>query len=667
MGDSSDNIPGIKGIGEKTALKLLIKYGSLESIYDNIDDIKGSIHEKLILGKEDAFMSKKLATIYREVPLDISLNDLLYTGSNNNDLKEIYTFLEFASFIKKADLPKEGNIKYIKVTNEINVVLESKVALYLELTDDAYNHAFVFGASICDSKHAYYFDNNNYQKINDLLKDKEVITYDNKKNLYFLENNAKKVDDIMISSYLLGYNVKDDLAYLANSHGENLEYRSELIKKGTTDETRKAIVQKTQFIYNYNDTLVSKLHAEKLYELYANMEMPLIPVLSAMEKNGIKVDRDILIKQGSVLSKKIADLTKEIHNIAEEDFNIASVKQLGEVLFEKLKIGDGKKTARGYKTDVATLEKLIDVHPIIKLILEYRNYTKIKSTYIDGLLHSIDEDGNIHTIFKQTITRTGRLSSIEPNLQNIPLHEQLGRQIRKAFIPQNDIFLSCDYSQIELRILGHITHCQSMIETFLNDGDIHTKVASDINGVPPEKVTKEMRSNAKSVIFGIVYGISGFGLMENLNIRRSEAEALIKKYYSMYPEVYDYMQQTKKQAKENGFVTTLFDRKRVIDEINNPSYVIRQMGERMAINAPIQGTAADIMKMAMIKVAEEFKNENIQSKLVLQIHDELIFDVKNEELEKVKKIVKNVMENIIQLSVPLKISSDTGQNWYDVK
>ena len=412
---------------------------------------------------------------------------------------------------------------------------------------------------------------------------------------------------------------------------------------------------------------MSKLKEENLLNLYENIEMPLISVLSDMEKTGMKVDVSILTNQGENISKRLNEITKKIYEYAGEEFNIASVKQLGEVLFDKLQVGKGKKNKTGYKTDEATLEKLVNEHPIIRLILEYRNLSKLKSTYIEGLKNTIHLDGKIHTIFKQTIARTGRLSSIDPNLQNIPIREELGRKIREAFIPTNDLFLSCDYSQIELRILAHMANCPSMIETFNNDGDIHTRVASDINGVSIEEVTKEMRSKAKSVIFGIVYGISGFGLKENLHITKSEADYFINKYYDLYPEVKKYMDSTIDSAKKIGYVITLFNRKRVIEELNNTNYMIRQSGERMAINTPIQGTAADIIKMAMIKVYERFKNENIQSKMILQIHDELIFDVKKEELTKVQNIVKDTMENIIKLRVPLKVSVDTGTNWYETK
>lgn len=668
MGDASDNIPGVKGIGEKTALKLLAQYGSLENIYANIDDIKGSVHDKLVADKENAFMSQKIATIYTDVPLNIDLENLNYTGPNPEALKEIYSELEFYSLLKNIIVPKEEReIKYITVNSNINVVLKEEVALYIMTDNDIYTKASVIGASLTDGKYTYYFDKGHFDMLENVLNNKKIITYDHKKNLYFLNNNITVCDDLMISGYLLNYNIKDDLAYLANSLGEDIEYQSNLIKNNIPEDIIQNIVLRANILLEYNNILREKLDKENLTNLYETIEMPLINVLSNMEKNGIKVDKNILIEQGINISKKIDELTNKIYEYAGEEFNIASVRQLGEILFDKLQIAKGKKNKTGYKTDVATLEKIKDEHPIINSILEYRALAKLKSTYIEGLQSCILEDGKIHTIFKQTIARTGRLSSVEPNLQNIPVREDLGRKIREAFVPENDIFLSCDYSQIELRLLAHIANCPSMIETFNRDGDIHTKVASDINGVPVESVTKEMRSKAKSVIFGIVYGISSYGLMENIHVNKKEADYFIEKYYAMYPEVKEYMAKMIENAKQNGYVTTMFDRKRVIDEINNANYMIRQTGERMAINTPIQGSAADIIKLAMIKINEVFTKENINSKMLLQVHDELIFDVKKEELDKVTNIVRNTMENVIKLSVPLKVSSDTGTNWYDTK
>lgn len=404
-----------------------------------------------------------------------------------------------------------------------------------------------------------------------------------------------------------------------------------------------------------------------MYELFRDIEMPLTYVLADMECVGVRIDSNVLDEIKKEAEAKLEVITKEIYELAGEEFNIQSPKQLGEIIFGKLGIAVGKKTQKGYKTDAATLQKLVDRHPIINLILEYRNYSKILSTYTVSLENAKFPDEKIHTIFKQTLTRTGRLSSVEPNLQNIPIRGEEGRKVRKAFIPTNDIFLSIDYSQIELRILAHISGSKELIEAFRNDQDIHTKVAADIYGVAESEVTKLMRSTAKAVIFGIVYGISGFGLGENLNINARDASKFIEKYYELYPGVKNYMDNIIKEAYQNGCVRTLFNRKRTIEELNNRNYMVRSSGERIALNTPIQGTSADIIKKAMVLVFEEFKKQNIKSKMVLQIHDELVIDTLNEEVEVVTKIVREVMENVILLSVPLKVGIVSGKDLYDAK
>jgi len=670
MGDSSDNIPGVKGIGEKTALKLLHDYGFLENIYENIESIKGSVHDKLVASKDDAFISKKLATIYKDVPLEVNLDDLKYEGPNNLLLKEIYMELEFSSLLKNINSDnqkKEEDLKYFKVNEDINVVLGKKVALYIECDNEVYTKGKFIGAALTDGKYTYFFGENNKYLLEKVLIDKDIITYDHKKNMYFLSSEITSCDDLMLSSYLLGYNIKDDIAYLSNIFNYEIDYLHGLLKEKNLETITKNIIKKVKFIWSVNDILLQKIKEESLEKLYREIEMPLIKVLSKMEKTGVIVSKEVLENQKNSISIKIENLTKKIYNYAGMTFNIASPRQLGEVLFDYMELGKGKKNKTGYKTDVATLEKIKDKHPIIEAILEYRNLTKIKSTYIEGLQASIFDDGKVHTIFKQALTRTGRLSSVEPNLQNIPIKEELGRKIREAFLPSNDLFLSLDYSQIELRLLAHISKCQAMIDTFKMDGDIHSKVASDINNVALEAVTKDMRAKAKSVIFGIVYGISGYGLGENLHINKKEADYFIEKYYSLYPEVKAYMNEKIDFALQYGFVTTLFNRKRVIDEIKSSNYMIREQGKRMAINTPIQGTAADIMKLAMIRVDKKITEANFKSKMVLQVHDELIFDVTIDEVDALSSLVKNEMENVLELLVPLKVSCDTGKNWYETK
>ena len=665
MGDASDNIPGVKGIGEKTALKLLQEYQTLDNLYANIDNINGKTKEKLANDKENAFMSQKIATIYRDVPLNITLEDLKYRFMDVNKLNEKYQELEFFSLIKNSNISKKENVKYKEITKITDLVLEDKIAIYLELDNTYYHKANIVGMSISDSKNNYYVKKELVIEVLKYIKDKQIISYDIKKIIGNTKIFINGIFDTCIAAYILGYSSKDDIAYLANQFDEELEFYDSLKKNNF--ESIEQIVRKSIFIYKIADIFTKKLEAENDWELFQKIEMPLVNVLADMEITGIKVEKSILDEMQAEIEVKIELLEKEIYNLAGMEFNIGSPKQLGEVLFEKLKLANGKKNKTGYKTDVKVLEKLSKMHPIAEKILEYRALTKLNSTYIAGLENYILADGKIHTIYKQTLTRTGRLSSVDPNLQNIPVREELGRNIRKAFVPMNDLLLSADYSQIELRILAHISKSKGLIEAFKNNLDIHTKVASDIYGIPKEAVTKTMRRTAKAVIFGIVYGISGFGLGENLNISKKDADLFIAKYFELYPEVKKYTEAIVKFAKEYGYVKTLFGRKRVIDEIKNPNYIIRSTGERMAMNTPIQGTSADIMKMAMINVYNRFIKEGITSKILLQVHDEIIVDVKNAELDKIKSIIKEEMENVYKLDVPLKVEIDTGINWYEAK
>ena len=669
MGDASDNIPGVKGIGEKTALKLLQEYGTIENLYDNVDKVGGKIQEKLVNDKENAFMSKKIATIYRDVPLNINLEDL-HVGKIKPKIAKLFQELEFFSLLKNMMIPvkdEEAEIEIKEIANIDDVSLDDTISLYLELDDDNYHLANILGLAIKDSKGSYFIRNNIVETL-EKIKNKNIITFDAKK---IICNTGVKINctfDVMIASYLCNYINKEDIAFLMQQFNLKIDFFDSFMKYSDRDEKiAQYLGQKVDFLYNIKDTLESKLKENNYYDLFTNIEMPLLYVLADMEQTGIKVEKDVLEEMKVELNGRIEEIKTEIYNYAGEEFNISSPRQLGEVLFDKMQLAVGKKNKTGYKTDAKVLEKLVGKHPIIESILLYRNLTKIYSTYIEGLENFILKDGKVHTIYKQTLTRTGRLSSVDPNLQNIPVWEELGRKIRKAFVPENEVFLSADYSQIELRILAHISNCKPLIEAFKNGEDIHTKVASDIYGIPASGVTKNMRRTAKAVIFGIVYGISGFGLGENLNISRKEADEFIKKYYAFYPEVKEYMDSIILKTHDLGYVTTLFGRRRVIDEINNTNYMIRSMGERMALNTPIQGTSADIMKLAMINVYNRFKKENIKSKILLQVHDEIIIDCKNEELDKIKQIVKEEMENVFPLNVPLKVEIDTGSNWYDTK
>ena len=672
-GDASDNIPGVKGIGEKTALNLLQTYGSLEGIYENIDKIKGKTKEKLLLDKDNAFMSKEIATIYKEVPLAInSLEDLKIGISNEEELRSLYEDLEFYSLLKGVKKTSEmAPHEYAAISSISEIEDADEYAFYLELDDYNYHTGNILGMSISTKNKNYFVRNELIKDALDYLDGKVLYTYDLKKNIVALEKIGITCPiintDLMILYALLEDTSKDDIAYYMTNKGYEVAFLDTLYKKKDFSSLEKDITLKSSFIFAMRDEAILTLKRDDMYELFMGIEMPLARVLAKMEMTGVKVDLSVLENMGVTYKERLDSITREIYELAGKTFNIASPKQLGEVLFIELGLPGGKKTQKGYKTDVKVLHKLRGKHPIIDKILEYRNISKIYNTYIEGLEAYILSDGKIHTIFKQNYARTGRLSSTEPNLQNIPVRDDEGKKIRQAFLPSNDLFLSADYSQIELRILAHISGSKELQEAFINDADIHTKVASDIYGVSEDMVSKKMRSTAKAVIFGIVYGISGYGLGENLEISPKEAKEFISKYYELYPGVKKYMDEIVVEAKEEGSVRTLFNRRRTIPELDSTEYMVRQMGERIALNTPIQGTCADIIKKAMVEIDKEFKEKNIQSKMILQVHDELIFDVIESEKKIVEEIVKRVMTSTISLAVPLKVSADYGKNWYDIK
>ena len=671
-GDSSDNIPGVKGIGEKTALNLLEKYETIENIYEHIDEIKGKTQEKLILDKENAFMSKEIATIYRDVPINLNLEDYKYEKQESEELYEIYEELEFYSLMKTfKEVPKDEYITY-KVIKDVNELeLDNEISFYIELDKTNYHEGNIIGMAISSKDKNYFIKEELIADCIQLLKDKVLYTFENKKNIVALAKKRIKIPkinyDLSIAASLLNYEFKDDMAYLMNNDKVSAKFYTDIKDFSLTQELETEIVKKSRYILDTRDEYINKLKVEEEYELFKDIEMPLIDVLADMEMTGVRIDKTILNEMKDEIKIKLDILTNDIYNLAGCEFNISSPKQLGEILFEKLGLPGGKKGTKSYKTDVKVLHKLLEHHPIIEKILIYRNLSKIYSTYLEGLISCIKEDNKIHTIFKQNYTRTGRLSSIEPNLQNIPAKDEEGKKIRKAFLPENDLILSVDYSQIELRLLAHISKSEDLINAFVNNEDIHTKVAADIYGISETEVTKNMRSTAKAVIFGIVYGISGFGLGENLEISTKDAKKFIDKYYELYPGVKKYMNDIVEFAYNNGYVRTLFDRKRIIDELNNSVYMVRQTGERIALNTPIQGTSADIIKKAMVLVDRKFKEENLKTKMIIQVHDELIFDVVESEKERVENIVKDTMENVIKLSVPLKVSVDYGKNWYEAK
>lgn len=671
MGDSSDNIPGVKGIGEKTALKLLKEYKTLDGVYENIDKIKGSTHDKLVSDKDNAYMSYEIATIYRDVPLEINIDDIKYLGPQD-DLADMYKELEFYSLLKNIDNKKitEEEFSFKEVDDINNIKLDKDTAIYLELSDSNYHTSEVIGIGVYSKNNSLYIPFSVLKKNPNLLSDINIYTYDYKKMLVsFKKNNiniGNVVFDTSIAAYLLEYNLKDDIAYLAQELDYNIPFITD-IKKNDLD-IKKICVKRAKFIYDTKNKFSAELKNKELEYLFNEVEMPLSRVLADMEYTGFTVDKNKLIDMGEDIKIKIELLSKTIYNYAGIEFNISSPQQLGDVLFEKLNLPHGKKGKNGYSTAADVLEKLKGKHPIIESILEYRFLTKLYSTYIEGLINYIYEDNKIHTIYTQTLTRTGRLSSIEPNLQNIPIRNEYGRLIRKAFIPSSDsIIISADYSQIELRIFSCMANIESMKYAFNNNIDIHTKTASDIFKVPIEAVDKNMRRMAKAVNFGIIYGISGFGLSENLNIDTKEATKFINEYYNTYPGIQKYKEECIKKAHEDGYVKTNYGRIRTIPELENKNYMIRSGAERIALNTPIQGTAADIIKIAMIKLFDEFNKNNLKSKILVTVHDELVVDCKKDEFDKVKQLMKDVMENVIKLEVPLLIDIEYGDNWYQAK
>ncbi len=670
-GDKSDNILGVAGIGEKTAINLLSEYQTIENLYDHIEEVKGKTKEKLISDKENAFISKEIATIYCEVPIDTDFNKMKYIGPDNEKLTELFTELEFKSFLKKFE-NKEQTIKQninSKIILDINEIEESNVySFYIEADNLNYHKANIIGMGLSTKENNYYVNKDLIKDVFNIINNKILYTFDLKKNIVLLNKLGIEVKgcnyDLMLSSYLLEENDSDDIYDLMSKDNIEIKKLSDALK---TDVLKEDIVKKARYIYDTRDEKINKLKLEESYDLFENIEMPLVEVLANMELNGIRCDVKILDEMAENAKNKIDELTKKIYKLAGVEFNIASPKQLGEVLFERLDLPYKKKNKTGYTTDAKTLNKLINIHPIIKEILDYRNITKLYNTYLLGLKDYILDDQKIHTIYRQNLTRTGRLSSAEPNLQNIPARDEDGRKIRQAFLPSNDLLMSCDYSQIELRILAHVSKSKELQDAFIKGEDIHSRVAADINGVDIKDVTPSQRKAAKAVIFGIVYGITGFGLGEDLGITAKDAKSFIDKYYELYPGVKNYMDNIIKEAYSTGVVRSLFNRKRTISELQSKVFLIRQAGERIALNTPIQATEADIIKKAMISIYKKFKEENIKSKMILQVHDELIFDVIDEEKDKIKQLVKDIMENVIKLDVPILVSTDFGDNWYTTK
>ena len=687
MGDASDHIPGVKGIGEKTAINLLAKYGTLDNLYANIDSVTGKTKEKLLADKDNAYMSYDLATIYKEVPLDFTLEDCKYGITDKSQLANILEELEFHSLLRKLDL--EGSVEEKReekedtkelVIDDIEQFKNKDFAYYLETRGSIYSKSEILGIGIYDGEKGYFINKDNIEKYKDIFSsDVWKFTYDYKKSLVvlnYLDIKFKNVSfDTMIAAYLLDYVVKDDISFVARSFDYQLPIYEDTY--GTDkrpievekEKLKEICCQKAQFIYETRKRLLKELSDDGELDLFNNIEMPLAEVLADMEITGIKVDVNYLTNVELELKEKLEEKEKEIYELSGVEFNIMSPSQLSKVLFEDLAIPYPKKVKDNkYSTSKDILDKIIDFHPIVSKILEYRTLAKLYTNYAVGLKAEVREDGRIHTIFTQTLTRTGRLSSISPNLQNIPARAEYSALIRKAFVPdENSKILSSDYSQVELRVFASMSKATNLINAFVNNEDIHTRTAADIFKVDMSSVTKDMRRTAKAVNFGILYGISSFGLSEDLGIDVKTAKKFIDDYLETYPGIRDFQAKEIADAYANGYVRTLMNRKRVIEELKNKNYMIRSSGERMALNTPIQGTAADILKKAMVEIYREFNKRNLKSKMLIQVHDELVFNVLDTELDEVSEIVRDIMENTFKIDVPLKVDIEIGNNWYEAK
>ncbi len=701
MGDASDNIPGIPGVGEKTALKLLHEYGSVENVLEHVSELKGKLQEKVSDNKDDALKSKALATIYREVPMDHDWDTVKYDGFESLPVTTLFRKLEFKQLLERMELsdPDEARAELAEIKFEI--VTEATVssltdqltsieAIHVEVTGENPHVGDVLGISLYSTKLSYYIPM-------DILKSSEAEPI---RQWLGDESSAKSIYDTHKAEVALGWSeiplrgVKFDAllaAYLLDPTDSNLTLTGlsrkhgqlpipdddEIFGKGAKFKVpddqilAQYMCRKVTSLHHLNTQLKAELDNSGMSKLFYDLELPLASLLSRMELQGIRVNTEGLKQFGQELVGRIKELEQQIHDLAGGIvFNINSPKQLGEILFDKLGLPVWKKTKTGYSTDAEVLEKLEPYHEIISKILHYRQLTKLQSTYVEGLLKEVrPSTGKIHTYYRQTIAATGRLSSQFPNLQNIPIRLEEGRKIRKVFVPSEPgwLIVGADYSQIELRVLAHISKDEKMKEAFHNDLDIHTKTAMDVFGVSEDAVDSNMRRQAKAVNFGIVYGISDYGLSQNLNITRKEAAQFIEQYFAVFQGVRTFMEDVVKQAKMDGFVTTLLQRRRYLPEISSSNFNLRSFAERTAMNSPIQGTAADIIKLAMVQLVERMDKEQVRSRLLLQVHDELVLEVPEEELEQMQQLLCEVMEGALELDVPLKVDVSYGVDWYDAK
>ncbi len=719
MGDTSDNIPGVPGVGEKTALTLIKEYMDIDKLYEKLeqgtDTIKGKLREKLVENKDLAFLSRELGRINIDSPIEENLEEMKLSEWDKKKVLELFKKYRFNRYIERFSLQGEGrNEETIKTDfTKKEIQTESELQEFIKLLEKQEKLIYSFvvkdnseqtgyiipkeliSISIYLENTVYYYSFETKQQefvknFKELFENKALVGYELARDYILLKQIGitpkNIVFDVKIAAYLLNpvaskYPLEAlsatylgiDILEILQQNGVKEEKQQlnlfEMNKPPKEDKQKQEGMLYAYVISKLEPVLTEKLQKENALSLFSEIEMPLVSVLADMQFVGMRVEKEELISYGNQLKEQLETLTKEIHTLAGEEFNINSPKQLGEVLFEKLKLPYAKKTKSGYSTDVDALEKIKEEHPVVEKILEYRAMAKLNSTYVEGLLLYINkEDQKIHSYFHQTVTATGRISSTEPNLQNIPTRVEAGKKIRKAFKPsKGHVFLDADYSQIELRVLAHISEDEHMIQAFQNDEDIHKQAASKVLNIPIEEVTHEQRSSAKAVNFGIVYGISDFGLAGQLGISRKQAKEYIEQYLEKYSGIQKFMENIVEEAKEKGYVETLFHRRRQIPELKSSNYMVRQFGARAAMNTPIQGTAADIMKIAMIEVHKRLEKEGLQSKLVLQVHDELIIDTKIEEKEQVKEILKTSMENAIKLRIPLKVELSEANDWYEAK
>lgn len=685
MGDKSDNIPGVPGVGEKTALKLLAEYGTVENVLENAEEVGGrKLKANLTEHRDEALMSKELATIHREVPFDFTLEDLAFSDDSEEEKYELFKELEFESLLGGMEANEaEDKIIFDDVLVETIDELGGEVSLHLEV--NAANYLFTPPEYLAATDGERTFITRTEDIEADQLEAflatrKSINVYDLKRQTGLFRQLGVTFNDftsdVMLASFLLDPSRKIlDVAETAGQFdisidSDDFHYgKGKKAKNPAHEERVEFLNSKVMAVHVLKDKVIQALRDDEMYDLWKDLEIPLSKVLAEMEIRGITVDASRLVEMETEIQERLDEIEAKIHGFAGGEFNINSPKQLGVVLFEKLELPVIKKTKTGYSTAVDVLEQLQDKHEIIRYLLDYRTLSKLQSTYVIGLQGEVKDDGRIHTRFNQTLAQTGRLSSVEPNLQNIPIRIEEGRRIRKAFVPKdgNHVLLGLDYSQIELRVLAHITQDETMINAFTSNTDIHTKTAMEVFGVEKEDVTSLMRRNAKAVNFGIVYGISDYGLSQNLGITRKEAKKFIDNYLDSFPEVKAFMHSIVQDAKRDGYVRTMMNRRRYIPDIHSRNFNARSFAERTAMNSPIQGSAADIIKLAMVEYANSKEAQEFDAELLLQIHDELIFDVPKDQVEDFIPVIRRIMEQAMEMSVPLEVEYGYGTDWYEVK